>query len=211
MSRSPSAGSLPPHTPSSLRRTTTHFGALTFTHPAAWHAYLTPHDGDLLNGDGAYLTDEPVSPRCTQVPRREAILLHCPGDMMFPRPPGPGELWVETELHYVARHQRPVGRLHIAGYPAHRASSVGVDASGFPIDRQGFPVPYCTAGTHQAVEVTATAPTTRTQPSGFVITACFGTHTHRQYQAFDNMLSSAEAHYTAEPNRARPRSAAMHP
>lgn len=192
MSSSPSAGISPPRTASRSQRSTAQFGALTYTHPAAWHAYLIPHDDDLPNGDGAYLTNEPVSSRCTQTPRQGATLLHCPGEVTFPRPPGTGQLWIETELDYVARHQRPVGRLRIGGYHARVVSSVSVDASGFPTDRHGFPVPYCTAGTHRAVEVTATAPTTRTQPSGFVITACFGTHTHRQREAFDTMLRSAK-------------------
>lgn len=191
-----------PHAPSPPAVTTTHFGTLTLTHPATWHAYVTPHDDDLPNGYGAYLTDEPINPRCKQSPAGDATLLRCPTDTMFPPAPGPGQVWIEAELDYVARQRRPAGHLRIDGYPTRVTSSVGFDAGGFPTDRHGFPVPYCRVGTHHAVELTGTAPTTRIQPSAFVITACFGTHARRDRHAFDSMLGSATI--TTRPSQTAP-------
>lgn len=89
------------------------------------------------------------------------------------------------------RVRRPVGALDVDGYAASVASSVGVDAGGFPIDRSGFPVPYCDSGTRYAVQVTAIAPTTLIQPSSVVITACFGARTTRARHAFRTMLRGA--------------------
>lgn len=184
--RSPAPGRSPRST-----NQVTRFGALALRHPAAWRAFLTRHDGDLPNGDGAYLTNEPINPRCPQTRARDATLLHCSAEFAFPRRPGPGGVWVEMELDYMPRGHRPVGHLNVDGYHAAVASSVGVDAGGFPTDRSGLPVPYCDSGTRYAVQVTGTAPTTLVQPSGFVITGCFGAHTGRARQAFGTMLRGA--------------------
>lgn len=168
----------------------THFGALTVRHPASWRAYLTPGGGDLPNGDGAYLTDHPISTRCTQTPRKSAASVHCPDPLDFPLGPGAGQVWIELETDFRPLTDHARHDLTIDGYRAQVDASVK-DSGGYPVDSSGLPVPYCSAHTHHAVEVTALAPSTNVQPSAVVITACFGTRTALARREFETMLHTA--------------------
>jgi hypothetical protein len=159
-----------PSTDNAQPVTVTHFGALTLRHPASWHAYLTPDDGDLPNGDGAYLTDEAISSRCRQTPVTSAFLVRCPDNVGFPLGPGPGHVWIEAEIDYAPLDHHGRKDLDIDGYRAQVEASVS-DAMGFPADSTGFPVPFCSAHTDYAVQVTARAPNITIQPSTVVITA----------------------------------------
>ena len=76
------------------------------------------------------------------------------------------------------------------GYHAEVDASVS-DAMGFPTDSTGLPVPFCSAHTDYAVQVTARAPNTTVQPSTVVITACFGTHTSLARDELRTMLQTA--------------------
>jgi hypothetical protein len=179
----------------------THFGALTLRHPATWHAYLTPDDGDLPNGDGAYLTDQPISARCTQTPAASATLVRCRDDVGFPLGPGPRHVWIEVEIEYAPLDHHGRNDLDIDGYHAELDASVS-DALGFPVDSTGFPVPFCSAHTNNAVQITARAPSTAIQPSIVVITACFGTETSLAQREVRTMLQTASI--TTRPSQTAP-------
>jgi hypothetical protein len=191
----------PSHLHDAPRIAVTHFGALTLRHPTRWRAYLTPDDADLPNGDGAYLTDQPISARCIQTPMPTAVFVHCPDPLDFPRGPSAGRIWIEVETDYrpLVGHAR--NDLTVGGYHAQVDASVN-DSGGYPVDSSGLPVPYCSAHTHHAVQVTALAPNTAVQPSTVVITACFGTHTSLAQRQFRTMLQTTTI--TTRPSETAP-------
>lgn len=197
----PATQEAPSTTVHSSTSATTQFAALTLRHPRSWRAYLTPNGADLPNGDGAYLTDEPTSARCTSTSAGSTSPARCADDTDFPLGPKPGRVWIEVAVSYAPLDHRAREDLDIDGYRAQVDASAS-DATGFPADSEGFPVPWCSLDSDYAVQVTATARTTAIQPSSVMVTACFGTQTGPARRAFRAMLGTATI--TTRPSQTAP-------